>query len=106
MMAFALFLFIFTIALSIESAKSLALPASIKHSPLGAFSSTHVTFPEVAFYSVSTTGKPSRDVCPSQFPSYSNFASYPLLHRRGIHPEDRRRREGPLYHGKLPPYVL
>jgi len=56
-MSFALFLFICTISLSIESANSLALPASIKHSPLGAFTgrSTHVTFPEMAFYSVSTT---------------------------------------------------
>lgn len=69
-MTFALFLFI-CISLFIESVKALAIPRPIKNSPLGAFTghSSHITFPELAFYSISMTGKPSHDVCPSHSPS-------------------------------------
>jgi hypothetical protein len=40
-----------------------------------------------------------------RFPPHS-FASHPLLHRRGICFVDRRRCEGPVDYGTIPPYVL
>jgi hypothetical protein len=66
----ALFIFV---AMLIESTMSLTIPRSIKHSPLGAFgfSSSSVIVPELAFYAVFITGKPSRATrpsCPSHHP--------------------------------------
>ena len=47
------------------------MPPSLKHSPLGTFSTSRVavTFPELAFYVVSITGEESRD---------TRFLSIPL----------------------------
>ena len=57
---YPLVLLFISVAMMIESSMSLAIPRSIKHSPLGAFSSSYVSVPELAFYSVFITGKPFR----------------------------------------------
>jgi len=66
---------------------SLAIPPSIKHSPLGALTdrASHVTvsFPELAFYAVSATGKQSRDIPFLAFP-LTRPVSHSLLRRLGV----------------------
>ena len=64
---------------------SLSIPPSLKHSPLGTFSTSHVTvtFPELAFYAISSTGKiPVLSVLLA-FPS-TEPGSHSLLRRWGV----------------------
>jgi hypothetical protein len=105
----SLLLFFFFVAMLAELVMSLAIPRSIKHASIEAFSfsSSYVVTPELALYSVFISGQTSSVTGPSVVapPSIASlFRSYPLLHRGGVCHGGCPQREGCFPHQSVPSY--